>query len=171
MNRTNSVKFATIAVFVTVFAVPVALAQQTQTNCTLNGNTANCTSTTTPNGGAAVAQGGKDIGTASATIIAKIRARHQAQQLSPQSPQESVVTDKSRIMRCIQNPEEKTPNESGNIIGCSDFMVKMKSFCAAAPKYAACVCLPIQASVRRLSESRLRRRISDEPAIPGFFAI
>ena len=41
-------KFATITIFATLLAVPTAIAQQTQTDCTVNANSASCTSDTSP---------------------------------------------------------------------------------------------------------------------------
>jgi hypothetical protein len=136
----------------------------TNTTCTANGQQINCTSTTSTAADAAaqraetqreINEAGANAGYALGTAIGAIKAKHDAKKAEAAAAAErsaaaeratgTIATseiasdaDKSRIMRCIQNPEEKVTNESGNIISCSVFMAKMKFFCAAAHKYAAC---------------------------------
>ena len=90
MNQTNSMKFATIAVFVTALAVlPVAKAQQTQTNCTVNSNTVNCTSNSTPTFQQNMDSFNKSMQVAGNNIAAARQAN---------------MNDKVKIEYCHQNP-------------------------------------------------------------------
>jgi hypothetical protein len=113
MNRTNSVKFATIAVFVIVLAVP-ALAQQTQTNCTLNGNTANCTSNSTPTFQQSMDSFNKSMDATGKNIAAARQAN---------------MNDKVKIEYCHQNPSGSITTGSGQIRGCVDAIAYVKAAC------------------------------------------
>jgi hypothetical protein len=129
----------------------------TNTTCTANGQQINCTSTTSTTADAAaqraetqreINEAGANAGYALGTAIRAAKLKHDAKKAAAWAPAEAAAnkptpesaseTDKFRTIHCVQSPGERTTNKSGNIISCSDFMVKMKSFCAAAPKYAAC---------------------------------
>jgi hypothetical protein len=107
-------KFATIAVFVTLVAVPVALAQQTQTNCTLNGNTANCTSNSTPTFQQSMDSFNKSMQATGNNIAAATQAS---------------MNDKVKIEYCHQNPGGSVTTSSGQIRGCLDAIAYVKAAC------------------------------------------
>lgn len=158
-------KIVSLAIGVLVASSAFGQTQSTtDTTCTANGQQINCASTTSTTADAAaqraetqreINEAGANAGYALGTAIGAIKAKHDAKKAAAAAAAERSAAadrairtmatseiasdaDKSRIMRCIQNPEEKTTNESGNITSCSDFMAKMKSFCADAHKYAAC---------------------------------
>jgi hypothetical protein len=116
MNWRNSVKFAMIAVavFVTAIAVPGALAQQTQTNCTLNGNTANCTSNSTPTFQQNMDSFNKSM-QATGNNIAAVRQAN--------------MNAKVKIEYCHQNPGGSVTTDSGQIRGCVDEIAYIKAEC------------------------------------------
>jgi len=140
----------------------------TNTTCTANGQQINCTSATATTADAAaqraetqreINEAGANTGYALGTAIRAIKNKHDAKKAEKAAEEARAAnekatntlmlesapeTDKFRIIHCAQSPGERTTNESGNIISCSDFMAKMKSFCAAAPKYAACEYLSTQ---------------------------
>jgi hypothetical protein len=113
MNRINSVKFATIAVFVIVLAVP-AQAQQTQTNCTANGNTVNCTSNSTPTFQQSMDSFNKSMQATGNNIAAARQAN---------------LNDKVKIEYCHQNPGGSITTGSGQIRGCVDAIAYVKAAC------------------------------------------
>jgi hypothetical protein len=98
------VKFIAILFFIVAAAVPSALAQQTQTNCNLYGNTANCTSTTTPtfqqqmdSFNKSMESLGNNIGAArQQTMNVKVRLEY-----CRQNPAGSVVTDTGLVRNCV----------------------------------------------------------------------
>jgi len=108
------VKFAMIAIFVTALAAPVALAQQTQTNCTLNGNTANCTSNSTPTFQQNMDSFNKSMQATGNNIAAARQANMNA---------------KVKIEYCHQNPGGSVTTDSGQIRGCVDEIAYIKAEC------------------------------------------
>ena len=114
MNRTSSMKLATIAVFVTALAVPFAKAQQTQTNCTVNSNTVNCTSNSTPTFQQSMDSFNKSM-QATANSIAATRQAN--------------MNDKVKIEYCHQNPGGSITTGSGQIRGCVDAIAYVKAAC------------------------------------------
>ena len=96
---------ATLAIFVGLFAVSAAKAQTTQTNCNLYGNTANCTSTTTPSAGDSMANAGKSVGEAGASwgrVIQQRRLNNQAK-----------TNVETRVVYCQQNPDGFVTTDTG----------------------------------------------------------
>src|SRR6266571_2514896 len=130
MKIRNMKTLPAVAVFVALFAVPTVKAQTTQTNCNLYGNTANCTSTTTPTYGpdpAAMSQAGKDMGTAMGNLAAVIRAKKAASQRA-----------KVNIVYCQQNPEGSFTSADGTTKTCSEAAKRETAFCAVKPKDKLC---------------------------------
>jgi len=108
------VKLAIIAVFVATIAVPSALAQQTQTNCTLNGNTANCTSNSTPTFQQSMDSFNKSMDATGKNIAAVRQANMNA---------------KVKIEYCHQNPAGSVTTDSGQLRGCVDEIAYIKAEC------------------------------------------
>src|ERR1700723_907862 len=96
-----------------LFAVPV-FAQQTQTNCTLNGNTANCTSNSTPTFQQSMDSFNKSMQATGNNIAAARQAN---------------MNDKVKIEYCHQNPGGSITTSSGQIRGCVDAIAYVKAAC------------------------------------------
>jgi hypothetical protein len=145
----------------------------TNTTCTANGQQINCSSNTSTTADAAAQraetqrelnEAGANAGYALGAAIRAAKNKRDAKKAAAaeraaegagaaneraankSTPESASEIDKFRTIHCAQSPGERTTNESGYVLSCSDFMAKMKSFCVAAPKYAACAYLPVQAS-------------------------
>ncbi|MGB8523916.1 MAG: hypothetical protein WCD43_13195, partial [Candidatus Acidiferrales bacterium] len=101
-------------VFITILAVPAARAQQTNTNCTLNGNTANCTSNSTPTFQQSMDSFNKSMQATGNNIAAARQANMNA---------------KVKIEYCHQNPGGSVTTDSGQIRGCLDEIAYVKAAC------------------------------------------
>jgi hypothetical protein len=107
-------KFATMTAFVITLGVPAARAQQTQTNCTINGNTANCTSNSTPTFQQSMDSFNKSMQATGNNIAAARQAN---------------MNDKVKIEYCHQNPGGSITTGSGQIRGCVDAIAYVKAAC------------------------------------------
>jgi hypothetical protein len=117
-----------VAVFA-LFAIPTVKAQTTQTNCNLYGNTANCTSTTTPTYGpdpAAMAQAGQNMGAAMGNLAAVMRAKKAASERA-----------EVNIVYCQQNSEGSITTKDGTK-SCSEAAAREVAFCTIKPKDKLC---------------------------------
>ena len=101
-------------------------AQTTHTNCTMYGNTADCTSTTHDTN-ADMGQAGRDMGTAIGTIIARSRASR--------AYKNRVETN---IIYCEQNPDSSIILRDGTIKTCSEAEKREVAFCTLKPKDKLC---------------------------------
>ena|ERR1700685_2928235 len=122
-----------VGAFVTVLAVPVAHAQQTQTNCTISGSTANCDSTTATayNGGAAMAQAGQDMGKATAAVVAAAQSRRR-----------NADRDSMLIAYALENPEGAQTLPNGKTMSSAEILATAKAYCTVHKKYKSCSLLP-----------------------------
>jgi hypothetical protein len=101
-------------VFITMFTVSAARAQQTQTNCTLYGNTANCTSDSTPTFQQNMDSFNKNMEGIGNNIAAVRQANMNA---------------KVKIEYCHQNPGGSVTTDSGQIRSCVDEIAYIKAEC------------------------------------------
>jgi hypothetical protein len=101
-------------VFITILTVPGARAQQTNTNCTLYGNTANCTSNSTPTFQQSMDSFNKSM---------------QAMGNNIGAAREANMDAKVKIEYCRQNPGGSVTTNSGQIRGCVDEIAYVKAAC------------------------------------------
>lgn len=143
-----------VTVLISLFAVGARAQSTTDTVCTANGQQINCTSTTTDTGAQraqtqqALSDAGASAGYALGAAIRAARLKHQAAKTrvvmaAAATPEEPSDIDKFKTISCAQTPSANTTNESSNVISCSDYLKKMRTFCTAAPRYPACAYLPV----------------------------
>jgi hypothetical protein len=120
MNRFAVVAFA---VFVTMLSVTSAKAHQSHTDCTINGNSADCNTTTYPtyNPQAAWDQAGKNMANAGAAIGA-------ARQRAALNKQAWAGVE-TRVVYCQQNPDSFITTSTGERRNCPDELAHVKAAC------------------------------------------
>jgi hypothetical protein len=112
----DNMKFLTMLAFATALAFP-AMAQQTQTDCTLYGNTANCTSNSTPTFQQSMDTFNKNMED-TANNLAAIKQARQAN-----------MDAKVRVEYCRQNPGGSVTTSGGQIRGCIDEIAYVRAAC------------------------------------------
>jgi hypothetical protein len=126
-----------------LFGLPAFAQTQTQTNCTVNGNQANCTSTSYGDKSAAIAQQQKEIDEnlqKSGAALGAIVAQHHAQK----SMEDAVVRS---LTYCGAHPAEKVLNPvSNHEVDCAAFVERARLACISFPKDHFCKSVPAASS-------------------------
>jgi hypothetical protein len=116
-------------VFITILTLPAARAQQTNTDCTISGNTANCTSTTTPDYSQGFAKSMDQFSKSMQDTTTNLQGARAARTATLQA--------EVNIVYCQQNPEGYITTKDG-AKPCSEETARVVAFCTIKPKNKLC---------------------------------
>jgi|SRR5580704_9221061 hypothetical protein len=151
-----------------VFLPVVASAQTTNTNCNINGQWVNCTSTTQPPPSGGAAQGIKDaLDAHAARVAASAPARVEQEKLRQQqaaAAAQKAQDDKetAQFLYCRQNPNKETAVD-GVTKSCAEFIEYEKASCLVNTKKDICNLAKSKAEVEKAFSDLSDKFHSDHP--------